>query len=164
MISLTRGTPDDIALVMSVERQPGYEWSVGRWSEAEHVNALVAPDCMYLIGARDGKSPRGFAILRDIDQHYGNLCLKRVAVLDAGRGFGQAFLEAIMDWVFTQTETHRFWLDVIEQNVRARHVYAKLGFVEEGRKREAHVLPDGTRTSYRLLSILKPEWVARKKA
>ncbi len=164
MISLTRGTLDDIPLVMSAERQAGYEWSVGRWTEAQHRAALAAPDCIYLIGARDGETPQGFAILRELDHAYGNVCLKRIAVLDAGRGFGQEFLQAVMDWVFTQTQTHRFWLDVIEQNVRARHVYAKLGFVEEGRKREGHVLPDGSRTSYRLLSILRPEWHSRTKS
>jgi diamine N-acetyltransferase len=164
MISLTRGTPDDITLVMSAERQPDYEWSVGRWTEAQHRGALASPDCIYLIGGRTGEAPQGFAILRELDQPYGNVCLKRIAVLEAGRGFGQAFMEAVMDWVFTQTQTHRFWLDVIEQNVRGRHVYTKLGFVEEGRKRDAHILPNGTRTSYRLMSILRPEWHSRTKS
>jgi RimJ/RimL family protein N-acetyltransferase len=162
MILLTRGTPDDIAFVMSAERRPGYEPLVGRWTDAQHREALSAPDCVYLLGARDGEDRQGFAILRELDHPHGNIYLKRIAVLEAGRGFGQGFLHAVMAWVFAQPQAHRFWLEVVGENARARHVYAKLGFVEEGREREAYMRPDGSRDSYLMFSILRPEWDARR--
>jgi RimJ/RimL family protein N-acetyltransferase len=51
----------------------------------------------------------------------------------------------VMYKVFREFGAHRLWLDVIDDNVRAQHVYRKLGFVEEGRLREAAKRKDGWR-------------------
>jgi diamine N-acetyltransferase len=163
VITLARGTTAHIPFVMAAERRPGYEGFVGRWTDEEHRETLAAPDCVYLVGARDTGAPRGFVILRDVNDRHGNIYLKRIAVMDADRGFGQAFLAAVTDWVFDQPKSHRFWLNVVEENLRARHVYAKLGFVEDGKKRESFVRPDGTRGSQCTMSILRQEWAARGK-
>jgi RimJ/RimL family protein N-acetyltransferase len=61
------------------------------------------------------------------------------------------------------TRTHRFWLDHIVTNDRARHVYEINGFRREGISREAYVLPDDTRVDLAVMSILRPEWVALRK-
>jgi diamine N-acetyltransferase len=163
MITLTRATTSDIAFVMAAERRPGYESFVGRWTEEEHREALAATGCVYLLGARGVEAPQGFAILRDLNDPHGNVYLKRIAVMESDRGFGQAFLAAVMDWVFALPVAHRFWLNVLEENMRARHVYAKLGFVEEGDKRESFLRLDGTRGSEWTMSILRPEHDARAK-
>lgn len=164
MITLTRATIFDIPLVMATERQPGYEPFVGQWSEAQHREVLDDPHSIYLLGAQDGGAVRGFAMLRDLNEPNDNIYLKRVAVMEAGRGFGQLFLAAVVDWVFGETKAHRFWLEVVEDNMRARHVYAKLGFADEGRERETYWRGDGTRGSHRLMSILRPEWHSRAKS
>ena len=44
-------------------------------------------------------------ILRDRCLGFPNLYLKRIAVHDADEGFEKPFLAAVMDWVFTQTDT-----------------------------------------------------------
>ena len=63
-----------------------------------------------------------------------------------------------MAWSFAQPKTHRFWLDVFLHNERARHVYRKVGLREDGVLREAYMMPDGTRRSQALMSILRAEW------
>ena len=163
MIALTRATVLDIPFVMAAELRPGYELFVGHWTEPQHREVLDDPGSIYLLGAQNGKAFQGFAMLRDLNEANGNVYLKRIAVMDAGRGFGQAFLAAVVDWVFAETKAHRFWLEVVEDNMRARHVYAKLGFTDEGRERETYRRADGTRGSHCLMSILRPEWDARTK-
>jgi diamine N-acetyltransferase len=162
-ITLARATPRDIAFIMECERRPGYERLVGRWPEEQHASAMAEADFIYLIGSADGE-PGGFVILRDRFLGFPNLYLKRIAVHEADAGFGRALLATVADWVFSNTEIHRFWLEVIESNARAAHVYRALGWCEEGRVREAFVEPDGTRGSYIQMSLLRPEWQARSMA
>jgi diamine N-acetyltransferase len=163
-IDLIRASHPDIPFIMACERRPGYERLVGRWPEEQHAATMRDPDFTYLLGADAGRNPQGFAILRDRFLGFPNLYLKRVAVHDAERGFGSRFLDAVMDWVFSETETHRFWLEVVETNARAAHVYRSLGWIEEGKVREAFVEADGMRGSYLQMSILRPEWEARRQA
>ena len=80
---------------------------------------------------------------------------------DAGNGFGRPFLAAVTDWVFANTDAHRFWLEVIDNNPRALHVYDSLGWQTEGRVREAFAYPDGSRGSCIQMSLLRPEWQQR---
>ena len=56
---------------------------------------------------------------------------------------------------------HRFFLDVFDDNARARHVYHCLGFVDEGLMREA-ALRNGQFCSLRLMSLLDREFAAHK--
>jgi RimJ/RimL family protein N-acetyltransferase len=158
---LRRAGRDDLAFIMTTERRPGFELMVGRWSRDAHLRCLTAPSYAYLIGARADGEPAGFAILRDLDDPHGNVCLKRIAVAEPGRGFGGAFLGGVVDWAFHQTEAHRVWLDVLADNARARHVYSTHGMNEEGRLRGAYQLPDGGRVDLVVMSLTRPEWAAR---
>jgi diamine N-acetyltransferase len=158
-ITLARANPRDIPFIMECERRPGYERQVGRWAEEQHAAIMADPEFIYLTGRAPGGSG-GFVILHDRFLGFPNLYLKRIAVHDADTGFGRPFLAAVTAWVFANTETHRFWLEVVETNTRAAHVYGSLGWKEEGRVREAFVEPDGTRGSYIQMSILRHEWLS----
>lgn len=148
---------------MWFERMPGYEALVGRWSEAEHRAAMAERGTAYLLGYEDSV-PRGFAILRGLDDPHGNVLLKRIVVEAAGQGFGTRFLAAVTTWVFTTTPAHRVWLDVFAHNRRARHVYAGAGFSEDGMLREAYRGADGARLTQVLMALLRSEWDARRGA
>ena len=161
MLALRRAIEDDIPFIMACERRPGYEPFVGRWPEDQHRATLADPNFAYHIGIRDGGAV-GFTILRDLTGDSDSLYLKRIAVHEAGRGDGRAMLAATTDFVFAQTRFHRFWLEVVEANERARRMYRALGWVDEGRVREAFANGDGTRGSYIQMSILKPEWIDRR--
>ena len=73
--------------------------------------------------------------------------LRRIAVTKAGGGFGRPFLAALIAWVFANTDAQRFYLHVRNENERARHVYAALGFVDEGPESEDE--PDSTTMALR---------------
>jgi diamine N-acetyltransferase len=146
---------------MAAERGPGFERLVAQWSEAEHRAALARSDARYLVGHLPGAPPAGFVILEHIGDRHEGVKLKRVAVTSPGTGFGQALLAAVVDWVFENTRDERLWLDVFTYNERARHVYRRLGFVEDGLLRQAYLLPDGTRADRVIMSMLRSEWAAR---
>jgi diamine N-acetyltransferase len=156
-VTIRPATVADIPFVMATERRPGFDQLVGRSEEAQHRLEIASPGIAYLIGERDGRA-NGFAILRGLDDAFGNVYLKRIAVREPGTGFGRCFLRAVIAWSFAQPKTHRFWLDVFLDNERARHVYRTVGLREDGVLREAYMMPDGTRRSQALMSILRGEW------
>lgn len=156
---LRRATSDDIPAIMAIERQPGYEQFVGRSSAEFHGRAIVDPDYAYLLGIGGEGAIAGFGILRGLSDAMGNVTLKRFVVAAPGKGFGTALLRAIIDWTFTNTAAHRFYLDHIITNDRARHVYEQCGFRREGVMRGAYVMPtDGARVDLALMSLLRGEW------
>jgi len=159
-ITLRPADASDIPFIMACERRPEYEHFVGRWVEEKHRAVMADKEFRYLV-ASDASGPLGFAILHETWLRPQNLYLKRVAVHDAGKGHGKRILAALTDFVFAETPTHRFWLEVIEANPRARHVYRSLGWAEEGIVREGFE-DNGARGSFVQMSILKSEW--RKKA
>jgi RimJ/RimL family protein N-acetyltransferase len=160
-MKLRRATPADLDAIMEIERQPGYDQFVGRSSADFHARAMTDPDYAYLVGLGGDEAISGFGILRDLTNGQNNTLLKRLAVRTPGKGVGSTLLDAITDWVFANTRTHRFWLDHIITNDRARHVYERCGFTREGVARQAYLLPDDSRVDLALMSILRPEWLLR---
>ena len=157
-VTLRLATPDDIGFMMATERQPGFEWKVGRWDEPRHQAMMADPENIMLIGLDGTGEACGFAILRRLEDPEQNLYLQRIAMARPGTGLGQPMLRALIGWVFDETDTHRLWLLVKDGNDRARHVYAACGFTQEGRLREAFVTPDGDRCDAFQLSILRSDW------
>lgn len=157
-VILRRADARDIPFIMACERRPGYERHVGRWPEDKHRARMADPEFRYFVASEDG-CDLGFAILHESWMRPQNLYLKRIAVHDAERGHGKRVLAALTDWVFANTDAHRFWLEVVETNPRARHVYRAMGWAEEGLVREGY-LDDATgkRGSFVQMSVLKTEW------
>ncbi|MEV5499525.1 GNAT family protein [Nonomuraea fuscirosea] len=54
-----------------------------------------------------------------------------------GRGYGTEAARLMCSYGFARMRLHRITLWVVEANVSAIHCYKKVGFVEEGRAREA---------------------------
>ncbi|RFC71036.1 GNAT family protein [Streptomyces sp. AcE210] len=77
-----------------------------------------------------------------------------------GRGLGTEATRLIVGYGFEQVGLHRIQLDVYSHNHRARRVYEKVGFVEEGTRRQSQ-LRDGAWLDEVVMSILSHEWDAR---
>jgi diamine N-acetyltransferase len=153
--------PDDIAFIMATERIPGYERMIGQSPEERHRAGLTDADRAYLLGIDAAGERVAFAILYDVTDPHGNVSLLRLAVSLPDRGIGSRFLRGVLRWVFEKTAAYRFWLTVLPDNTRARHVYASHGFVEEGVLRGAFRFSDGSRGDLVMMSILRPDWFAR---
>lgn len=66
-----------------------------------------------------------------------------------------------LEYYFDQLGMHRIYLKVLSTNERAKHVYEKLGFIVEGRERDA-IFRNGMWNDYICMSILRSEYDARK--
>jgi ribosomal protein S18 acetylase RimI-like enzyme len=152
----------DVPFIMACERRPGYLAFVGRWEEPRHREAMADKAYRYFV-THDEIEARGYFMLHQSDLWPTSLYLKRAAMFDTDKGHGRGSLVALNDWVFANTETHRFWLDVAINNARARHLYESLGFEVEGTLREVYVEPDGRRSSSIQMSLLRPDWLGRPK-
>jgi RimJ/RimL family protein N-acetyltransferase len=73
------------------------------------------------------------------------------------KGYGILIYRTIKKYCFDHLNVHRVWLEVLATNEHAGRLYAKQGFVVEGRLREA-VYRDGKFVDYVIMSILEPEY------
>ncbi|TFI20978.1 N-acetyltransferase, partial [Micrococcus endophyticus] len=72
------------------------------------------------------------------------------------RGVGTRALTLVLEHAFTTVGLHRVGLEVYDHNPRARHVYARLGFVHEGTLRQALLL-DGEWIDCHVMGLLAHE-------
>ncbi|MEU1881226.1 GNAT family protein [Streptosporangium sp. NPDC020072] len=110
------------------------------------------------ICAVDDDAYVGEVVLNDLDTH--NLsCNLRIALSGPrvyGRGYGTEAIRLVLDHAFATTDLHRIELEVFAFNDRAAHVYRKVGFVEEGVRRDA-LLWDGRWHDAVVMSVLALE-------
>jgi diamine N-acetyltransferase len=103
---------------------------------------------------------QAYAIMRGLKEESGSIELKRIVVATPERGLGRRILEELMRKAFEEFKAHRLFLDVFEDNRRARHLYESLGFQDDGVMREA-ARRDGQYSSLRLMSMLESEYRQR---
>ena len=124
-------------------------------AEVEEWEALVAEKCevagvkarldvekLRLEYPRPGPTPIGVVTLRPNGgpetMHHRNAQIGvGLGEQWRGKGYGGEAVNWVLDWGFGRLGLHRIWLDAFEYNERACGLYKKLGFVEEGREREA---------------------------
>jgi RimJ/RimL family protein N-acetyltransferase len=82
---------------------------------------------------------------------------------DRNKGYGSDAVRAMVRWGFRQLNLHRIELSVEPENAAAMHVYEKIGFVSEGRRREDHY-DDGCYRDEEIMGILRREFEAREHA
>ncbi|WP_232697661.1 GNAT family N-acetyltransferase [Brevibacillus daliensis] len=103
----------------------------------------------------------GEVVLLDIDK------VTRAAGIRIGlissrceKGYGSEAMQLMLNYAFTKLNLHRVELEVYAFNIRAIHVYEKLGFVREGVKRD-FLFQEGTYHDMVMMSMLEDEY--RKK-
>lgn len=113
-----------------------------------------------------------FAIETKDGQHVGNLNLFNVLPEDRScelgimvgekplwsKGYGSDALRTLLAFAFDEMNLNRVQLRTYAFNERAQAAYRKVGFVEEGRLRQAHYT-GGEYSDAILMSVLRDEWV-----
>lgn len=160
VMTIEIATEADIPAIMEIERTPGFEDVVGRWSQEQHAQQMAKASTRYCV-LRDGGEVKAFAIFQDIGEPDRRVHLKRIVASDPGQGSGTRLLGQALDWLYTETETNRIDLDLFVENERARHAYEKLGFIVEGRLRDYHRSVDGRIRDALIMSILRKDWAKR---
>lgn len=156
----------DIGYVVSLEQDPDNLPFITPWERTQHEAAIRFPDFRhFVIEAGADFSAAGFAILIGCRSPHQALELKRMVVQVKGQGTGRSALRVLKRIAFDDLGAHRFWLDVKALNGRARALYEREGFVQEGVLREA--VKVGARTpsgfdSLVVMAMLRPEYEARR--
>ncbi|TRM62820.1 acyl-CoA N-acyltransferase [Schizophyllum amplum] len=75
-----------------------------------------------------------------------------------GKGYGTEILRFMIGHAFSALGMHRLSLSVFEGNKKAHQLYKTLGFVDEGRLREANRTPEGSWEDLIYMSMLEKEW------
>jgi RimJ/RimL family protein N-acetyltransferase len=78
-----------------------------------------------------------------------------------GKGYGSEATRLMVDHAFSSLGLHRVALAVFAFNERAIRAYERVGFVTEGRSREA-IWRDGKWWDELHMSVLEPEWRAAR--
>lgn len=154
---LRLATPTDISSIIALERAPFAREFVGQWSEDRHRSALASPDARYYVSETEWGEIQAYAFLLGILEDSRSIELKRIAVAVPERGLGRRIVAELMRIAFSELHAHRLFLDVYDDNARARHLYESLGFQYEGLMREASYR-DGRWCNMHLMSMLESEY------
>ena len=125
----------DLDFLMELERLHHENGFIGLDSAEVHLARLRDPQNRYFLIESHGERV-GFVIVCDIEPVHRNILIKRIALGQLGRGTGREALRLVVQLAFGEWNAHRLWLDVYDDNERARRTYRRLGFVEEGTLRE----------------------------
>lgn len=148
----------DLGYIMQQEHHDENDSYIRQWSREKHLSVLDDSNYAYfIVECIEDSQPVGFVILIGVNEPDNNLEFKRIAISGKGRGYGRQAVKLIKKFAFEETDTHRLWLEVVDYNERAYHVYESEGFLKEGIHRESF-LRDGRRASLIVMSMLRPEY------
>ncbi|RIX48629.1 N-acetyltransferase [Paenibacillus nanensis] len=117
---------------------------------------------LLLIAKSDNDELIGDIAIQGIDSINRNASIRVAINQDAhqGKGYGSEALLLMLDYGFGVLNLHRIELYVYSYNERAKHVYEKLGFVQEGVQRDALFYEHRYYDSI-IMSMLEDEYRAR---
>ena len=123
------------------------------------MSALSDPDIEHLV-AEVENLPVGFVILAGLTGAHDSIEFRKIVIGCKGKGDGRATVQAVMKLALETVGAHRLWLDVKDDNVRARNLYESLGFRIEGRLRECYRVDDRYESLF-VMAMLSGEYLAR---
>ena len=155
-------TPADLDFVLPAEAAAHAAGCVRLWTRDRHLQTLADPDAGHWIVEDPTTGDHvGYVILLGLQDPDQCILLKRIVITQTGKGYGRSVLMQVLEKAFSEFAAHRVWLDVMEDNHRARSLYCSLGFVEEGRLRECVKVGEAF-VSMWLMSILRSEFRGRR--
>lgn len=111
----------------------------------------------------DGTEPVGMVGFSDVDEIAGTAALSCwIRPSGWGEGYGTEAVELLVEYGFDQRRLHKFVAEVVEFNEASRRLVEKVGFVEEGRRRE-HDFVDGEYHDCLSYGLLAAEWRDRRR-
>jgi RimJ/RimL family protein N-acetyltransferase len=157
---LRAATVEDLAFIRALAGHPDNAAFLTDEDETGLTAYLTDPTARLLIWEEAGASA-GYALFCGVGEPSGTVELRRLALEGTGRGRGAGFVRHLMDHAFTGLGAQKLWLDASGENLRAAHLYTKLGFVPEGRQRAHWYRPAlGRNVDVLLFGMLRAEWQA----
>jgi ribosomal protein S18 acetylase RimI-like enzyme len=159
LLLLRRTDEDDLDFVLNAERNEENRPFVNQWSRLQHREALSNEDLAHLIcETADHSRAVGYLILAGLKSSNQCIEFRRLVITQKGRGYGREAIKLVKKLAFERLNAHRLWLDVKEQNHRARRLYESEGFILEGVLRECLKAEAGFE-SLAVMSMLHKEFI-----
>lgn len=138
MIRVRPATVADIPTLMAIEKQSP---SAAHWDEVQYraaVRPAGGPQRVTLVAEED--AVRGFIVARVLGEEWE---IENVVVANSvqRRGWGQRLVEELLRQAGGRGARVMF-LEVRESNQAARRLYAKSGFVGQGRRKSYYTAPE----------------------
>jgi RimJ/RimL family protein N-acetyltransferase len=151
-------TEADLELVLTLENDDENSSFVRQWPIEQHRCALADNNIAHMIiETLAERTVVGYIILIGLQSPDKSINFKRIVIARKGEGFGRAAVRLLKILAFEKLDTHRLWLDVVEDNERAFKLYESEGFVHEGVHRES--MKRGDRfISVNVMSMLAHEY------
>lgn len=128
----------------------------------QYISAIVSQTTAkgYLIEYKETEQTVGIVSLINIDyKNRSAECIIDIGVKDMwGKGIGSAAISLILEFAFNELNLHRIYLQVFSFNERAIKLYEKMGFIHEGKFRQA-LYRMGKWHDIAIMSILKDEYL-----
>lgn len=160
---LRHTTVADLASVIAAESAPENAAWVMQWPAERHEAALSDPDMLHcVIQQAQNPSMVGYCLIAGLESPHNAIELRRLVIIDKGKGYGRQSLRLIKRLTFERLGAHRLWLDLFETNTKALSLYESEGFSKEGLLRD-HVYRGGVYHSFIVMSILASEYYARNR-
>lgn len=122
---------DDADFMRSVELDEDNSPWVADWPLGWRIAKFGDQDfCQTIIEREDG-TPIGIIIFRDVTFVKERLQLKRIAIIDKGKGYGKEALRLAQKLAFEVLGTKYLYLGTKENNLRAQSIYKATGFVPD---------------------------------
>jgi GNAT superfamily N-acetyltransferase len=157
---LRPATPADFGFIRGLAGRPENAPFITDEDEAALARYLTDAPARLLIWESGGQ-PAGYALFCTVGEPSGAVELRRLALAETGKGAGQRFIRALVDFAFGTLGAARVWLDASGENPRAMRVYGRAGFTLEGRLRQHWHRPAlGRVVDLILYGMLRAEWEA----
>ena len=121
----------DAEFISHVEQDSDNSPWVANWNLGWRIQKFGDDDFLQTIIERKDGTPIGFAIFRDMLVKEQQVQLKRIALIEKGKGYGKDSLFLIQDFAFRTLHTARLYLSTKPENTRAQSVYKATGFIPE---------------------------------
>tara|TARA_B110000261_G_C12999211_1_gene323494 strand:+ start:139 stop:657 length:519 start_codon:yes stop_codon:yes gene_type:complete len=112
----------------------------------------------YYIFTNDKNEDIGLVRITDIDYVNKKACIGLdISINYRGKKLSKIAYRLIFDYLFGYLNLNRLYLYVISENEIALNLYRKIGFIEEGRQREA-IIRNNKKIDYIMFSMLSHEY------
>ena len=121
----------DADFMQSVELDAENTPWVGNWSLGFRIAKLGDGDFLQTVIEKNDGTSIGLMIFRGMQNVKEKLELKRIAILEKGKGYGKEALYLAQKLAFEVFETQYLYLGTKDTNIRAQNIYKATGFMPD---------------------------------
>lgn len=121
----------DADFMQSVELNPDNAPWVANWPLGWRISKLGSEEFLQTVIEKVDGTPIGLLIFRGMRTVQEKLELKRIALIEKGKGYGKEALYLAQKFAFEVLETPYLYLGTKENNLRAQSIYKATGFTQD---------------------------------